>query len=229
MAGRAPGRRAAEREREREAERTLLIFDFDDTLFPTSWYKPRERMVPASPALRATLASTLDAVTEMLVSVLGRPGVEACVVTNASAAWLDAVMEALAQLGMAAEYVRLLRGLPRFSARDEGVRRNVVDYRLWKRLMMSEVMRARPEIGHVISVGDMVDDIISARDAARRVRVGVPTTGVHYRFEAQPQPQHLSCFSRTARHLLPIIGERAESVPADMGVMYTLDRALCRA
>jgi len=209
---------------------TVFLFDWDDTLLPTSALQRR----PA-PELAPALME-LDALAEeALCRAMAIPGSQVAVLTNAEASWVRHSSACLPRLQ------RLLRDqrVPLVSAHrpfrqkggesqeefDRQLRQHELSSVDWKdsavRMLarsLGECMKAqRPEALQVVTVGDREHDMEAGRTLGRLLQSDVARVCVKtVRMQERPSPAELCAELKTLCKMLPTLCANPASLSCSM-------------
>ena len=137
---------------------TLILFDWDDTLFPTTAMvhnKPRDRTLCEEHNINLCFAvSHLLNLTRTLGRVM--------IVTNARAAWVDHTSRTLIP-----EMAALLAGIPIVSARDLFEANHPGDPILWKCEAFALFKENSRQIANLVSIGDSEPEMQAVASLAK--------------------------------------------------------------
>merc|ERR1719203_435783 len=152
-------------------ERTLLIFDYDDTILPSSWLNEQGLLLDdeaaASPEQLSQLSALADRAAEMLEAANDQG--RGVIITNAAEGWVEhSCLRFLPSL------VPILQRLPIVSARSDFQPLGIRCPTEWKcRAFDREVMAFSDMLGggglSVISIGDSISEHMALLRAAQKV------------------------------------------------------------
>jgi hypothetical protein len=125
---------------------TLIIIDWDDTLFPTSWMVKHNINLQETYKLHIKYFNKLD---EQLYSLL--KDILLCgdvvIITNATTSWIHTSLSVLPKTKKLMEYIELV------SAREKYQKYVVMDN--WKKhTFMDEINKRQTQYNNIISIGD---------------------------------------------------------------------------
>ena len=137
---------------------SLVVFDYDDTLFPTTYMQHHQNLIPRD------LHQLDDALTELMYTIFMN-GHTVIIVSNGSQDWITSSVQMY--LPQFAKYLSAIRIV---SARDM-YEHSTVPYEKWKKYaMVSTFVRPEYSVLHgIIGVGDNIIDQNAIRDASQYI------------------------------------------------------------
>lgn len=150
-----------------------IIFDWDDTLFPSSYYNDKRNY--------ATFIKSVNLLETSIISILNKSQLckNVYIMTNASMIWLNYCLDNyMPKLKL---YLRIIAGI--ISSRDMYSQKYPNDIVLWKTLSMIDLLKENPRITSIIFISDLVIDFQSLH----KIKYIMPNINTKtYKFIEQP-------------------------------------------
>lgn len=152
-------------------EDTMIIFDWDDTLVPTTFlFSNQPGSLTESFEMPQKLQESLDncAVSALATLEMAKQFGHVCIVTNSQNGWIDLATERFFP-----RLTEVLRDIPKFSARSAFESPTLVQPVHWKALAFEHCVNSfygsSPRIRNVVSLGDSEHDRAALFMAAQKV------------------------------------------------------------
>lgn len=130
--------------------KTLIIFDLDDTLFPTTWYTNTNKTT--NKLNQNVILNKLDYIIYYILLTFSKYG-KVVIISNASLKWINNV---LSKLPTTLKLI-ISKNIPLLSARDIYSESYPNDLLLWKKKIFKKIVDnyfKNSELQNIISIGD---------------------------------------------------------------------------
>ena len=187
----------------RPASTTLVLFDWDDTLFPTTALNQSTLLVPISSRDKVQLALAVKAILRSALN-LGRT----IIITNASTSWVQHTYRHL--IPALAESIR---GVPIVSARELYEGRFPHDPVMWKCEAFAALKENSGQIANLVAIGDSEAEMRAITALAKLYHTSFTKT---VRFRSTPSVAELIKQVELLDAKLPAIVHRAQNLKISM-------------
>ena len=134
----------------------VTIIDFDDTLFPTSFFGKLETM----PVIVKSHMGAYRQLVNHFMQNIQQHSDKVYIVSNASQGWIDSASSA---------YLPELADIEVISAKDKYSEKYPAASWVWKKKVFEEIITKHPDIKQFISIGDGPDEFISAQQLGQEL------------------------------------------------------------
>ena len=137
-----------------QSHKTLIILDWDDTLFPTSWVMDNSIDL-ADPSTRMKYNEVFKELDELLSSFLAKTNSlgTTLIITNAMPEWVQLSSSLLRKTN------KILKNIEVISARERYRNRQMKDWK--KHCFLDEIKKYGHEIDNIVSIGDATYEYIA--------------------------------------------------------------------
>lgn len=169
------------------------IFDFDDTLYPTTWCE-------SNPSITSSMFEELDKIIYQLMNCLIDHGWKIVIITNADIEWIDSASNNLPLLKK-----RYNKDIELHSARNE--HESYIPWEDWKYITLLHLLTKPGEsINEIIGFGDHINDHDSVSRACNIMNL-------KFRFFQIKREQSPTELTQSLKKLIPLFNRESKDHP----------------